>query len=85
MTFMHRGYAGSAGPDEEGCFSGHIDGIKARVSFWGDDEADAARAFADAVEHYLASCEARGERPDPPRLSFGITGIIEAKPEETDP
>ena len=66
-TMMHRGYAAKVEySEEDGCFVGHIVGIRAVVGFDGASVAQLRKAFHQAVDHYIAVCEERGEVPEKP-------------------
>jgi len=43
--------------DEDGCFIGHIAGIRDVVGFHGESVAELRAAFEEAVDDYLATCE----------------------------
>jgi predicted HicB family RNase H-like nuclease len=71
---QHRGYYGSieASP-EDNCLFGKLQFIRALVSYEGDTVADLARAFRDAVDDYLASCESLGQEAEIPcKGSFNV-------------
>jgi predicted HicB family RNase H-like nuclease len=66
-TMTHRGYAARIEySEDDGCFVGHIAGIRDRVGFHGDSVADLRAAFADAVDDYLETCAAVGRAPQKP-------------------
>lgn len=56
---QHRGYYGSieASP-EDNCLFGKLQFIRALVSYEGETVAELGQAFRDAVDDYLATCEA---------------------------
>lgn len=49
--------------DEDGLFVGSLHGINDLVTFEGDSVANLKAAFKEAVDDYLASCEAMGKQP----------------------
>lgn len=65
MTPMHyKGYAAKIEySDEDGCFIGHIAGIRDVVGFHGDSVEEMRAAFHEAVEDYLDTCEKIGRAP----------------------
>ncbi len=66
-TMMHRGYAARIEySDEDGCFVGHIAGIRDRIGFHGESVTDLRTAFVDAVDDYLETCAAVGLDPKKP-------------------
>ncbi len=50
--------------DEDGLFFGSLHGINDLVTFEGDSVASLKAAFKEAVDDYLASCEAMGKQPE---------------------
>ena len=52
--------------EEDGCFVGHIAGIRDVVGFHGESVAELRAAFAEAVEDYLATCAKAGIAPQKP-------------------
>src|SRR5882757_5339585 len=61
----HKGYSGSvefSSVDET--FFGKIVGIRDLVSFEADSVAKLKKAFKEAVEDYIATCEELGKDPD---------------------
>lgn len=50
--------------DEDGLFFGSLHGINDLVTFEGDSVANLKAAFKEAVDDYLASCEAMGKQPE---------------------
>lgn len=52
--------------DEDGCFVGHIAGIKDIIGFHGDSVSEMRAAFEEAVDDYLALCAETGKRPNKP-------------------
>lgn len=52
--------------DDDGIFVGHLAGIRDIVSFHGSTVNELRKYFREAVDHYLAVCEERGEPPQKP-------------------
>ncbi|MFN8495078.1 MAG: type II toxin-antitoxin system HicB family antitoxin [Caldilineaceae bacterium] len=52
--------------DEDGCFVGHIAGIRDVVGFHGESVAELRAAFIEAVDDYLATCAKLGRLPQKP-------------------
>lgn len=52
--------------DDDGIFVGHLAGIRDIVSFHGSSVNELRKYFREAVDHYLAVCEERGEPPQKP-------------------
>jgi predicted HicB family RNase H-like nuclease len=66
-TMIYKGYAARIEySDEDGCFVGHIAGIKDVVGFHGDSVKDLRAAFQEAVDDYLETCESLGRAPQKP-------------------
>lgn len=66
-TMMHKGYAARVEySDEDGCFVGHILGIRDVVGFHGESVRKLRAAFKEAVEDYLATCRKTGREPNRP-------------------
>jgi predicted HicB family RNase H-like nuclease len=62
-TMIYKGYAAQIEySDEDGCFIGHIAGIKDVVGFHGESVSELRTAFEEAVDDYLETC-ARLNRP----------------------
>lgn len=59
MSLMtYKGYSAHVEySDEDGCFIGHIAGIRDVVGFHGESVAELRAAFEEAVDDYLATCE----------------------------
>ena len=51
---------------EDGCFFGKLANIRDLVNFEADNATDLVKAFQQAVDDYLASCEAQGKVPNKP-------------------
>jgi predicted HicB family RNase H-like nuclease len=66
-AMTYRGYAARIEySDEDGYFVGHIAGINDIVGFHGKSVAELRRAFREAVEDYLETCEKLGRAPQKP-------------------
>lgn len=52
--------------DDDGCFVGHIAGIRDVIGFHGESVAELRNAFIEAVDDYLATCEKLGRLPQKP-------------------
>ncbi len=66
-TMTYRGYAARIEySDEDGCFIGHIAGIKDIIGFHAESVKELRAAFEEAVNDYLAACEKSGRAPQRP-------------------
>lgn len=66
-TMTHKGYAARMEySEEDGCFVGHIAGIRDVVGFHGESVAELRAAFEEAVDDYLESCRKLGREPNHP-------------------
>ena len=66
-TMIYRGYsAGVAYSGEDGCFVGHIAGIRDVVGFHGKSVDELRAAFEEAVDDYLDTCTRLGRAPQKP-------------------
>lgn len=52
--------------EEDGCFVGHIAGIRDVIGFHGETVAKLRAAFKEAVDDYLATCKKLGQAPNKP-------------------
>jgi len=52
--------------EEDGCFVGHIAGIRDVIGFHGESVSELRAAFAEAVDDYLETCEKLGRTPQKP-------------------
>lgn len=52
--------------DQDGCFIGHIAGIRDVVGFHGESVAELKAAFEEGVEDYLATCKKLKRAPQRP-------------------
>lgn len=70
----YKGYFGSiAYSDEDETFHGKIEFIRDLVTFEGSTARSLKRAFQEAVDDYLALCEAEKREPDTPlKGSFNV-------------
>jgi len=50
--------------EEDGCFVGHIAGIRDVIGFHGETVAELRAAFNEAVDDYLATCKKLGHAPN---------------------
>lgn len=63
-TMKYRGYAARIEySEEDGCFVGHIAGIRDIVGFHGESVAELRSAFEEAVDDYLETCAKLGKEP----------------------
>lgn len=51
---------------DDGCFVGHIAGIRDVIGFHGESVTELRTAFLEAVDDYLATCEKLGRSPQKP-------------------
>ena len=66
-TMTYKGYAARIEySDEDGCFIGHIAGIKDVIGFHADSVNGLRTEFEEAVDDYLATCEKVGRAPQKP-------------------
>lgn len=66
-TMAYRGYPARIEYSEaDECFIGHIAGINDIVGFHGDSVDELRRAFEEAVDDYLETCERLGRPPQKP-------------------
>lgn len=66
-TMEHKGFAARVGySEEDGCFIGHIAGIRDVIGFHGESVAELRAAFEEAVDDYLATCKKLGKEPNKP-------------------
>lgn len=75
----YRGYSARVEfSPQDGVFVGRVLGVKDIISFEGSTVAGLVEDFHNAVDHYLAICEKRGERPDKP---FSGTMMVRGSPD----
>jgi predicted HicB family RNase H-like nuclease len=66
-TMTYKGYAARIEySDEDGCFIGHIAGIKDVIGFHAVSVNELRIAFEESVDDYLATCEKVGREPQKP-------------------
>lgn len=66
-TMTHKGYAARVEySEEDGCFVGHIAGIRDVIGFHGESVGELRAAFEEAVGDYLESCRKIGREPNHP-------------------
>jgi len=66
-TMTYKGYAAKIEySDDDDCFVGHIAGIKDVIGFHADSVKELRRAFEEAVDDYLVTCEKVGRAPQRP-------------------
>ena len=66
-SMSYKGYAARIEySDDDGCFIGHVAGIRDVVGFHGDSVDELRAAFEEAVDDYLESCEKIGRTPQKP-------------------
>lgn len=66
-TLTYRGYTARIEFDaEDAILVGEVLGLNDRINFHAENAADLAGAMEEAVDHYLADCEATGRNPDKP-------------------
>lgn len=74
VMLQYRGYYGSieASP-EDNCLFGKLQFIRSLVSYEGETVAELTKAFHDAVDDYLATCESLNQKPEAPcKGSFNV-------------
>ncbi len=52
--------------EEDGCFVGHIAGIRDVIGFHAETVAELRAAFEGAVDDYMATCKKLGQAPNKP-------------------
>ena len=66
-TMEYKGFAARVEySEEDGCFVGHVAGIRDVIGFHGDSVAELRAAFKEAVDDYLATCKKLGQEPNKP-------------------
>ena len=66
-TMTYKGYAARIEySDDDGCFIGHIAGIRDVVGFHADTVKELRSAFEEAVDDYLATCATVARAPQKP-------------------
>jgi len=57
-TMTYRGYAARVEySEDDGCFVGHVAGVRDVIGFHGDSVAELRSAFQEAVDDYLDTCK----------------------------
>lgn len=71
---QHEGFYGSIEASvEDGCLFGKLEFIDPLVNYEGETVKELEAAFREAVEDYLATCQARGVEPQKPyRGTFNV-------------
>lgn len=63
-TMKYKGYAARIEySDDDGCFVGHIAGIRDVVGFHGESVGELRTAFEEAVDDYIETCSKIGREP----------------------
>lgn len=66
-TMEHKGFAARVEySEEDGCFIGHVAGIRDVIGFHGESVAELRAAFEEAVDDYLTTCKKLGKEPNKP-------------------
>ena len=66
-TMIYKGYAARIEySEEDGCFVGHLAGIRDIVGFDGTTVDELKQRFHEAVDDYLWGCEQLGTEPNKP-------------------
>lgn len=66
-TMEHKGFAARVEySEEDGCFVGHIAGIRDVIGFHGESVSELRAAFEEAVDDYLVTCKKLGKEPNKP-------------------
>ena len=66
-TMTHKGYTARIDFDErDDIFVGRVLGLRAMISFHGETVRELQKAFADAIEDFLADCKEQGLKPEKP-------------------
>ena len=79
----YKGYFGSVRySQEDGVLNGKLEGIRTLISYEATDAAGLEAAFKEAVDEYLADCEADGVAPETPyrgRFSVRVRDSLHRK------
>jgi predicted HicB family RNase H-like nuclease len=63
-TLTYKGYIGTVNfSEKDGVFFGKVEGIDGLVNFEGESVSELVTAFHEAVDDYIAFCEAEGIEP----------------------
>jgi predicted HicB family RNase H-like nuclease len=66
-TMTHKGYTARIEFDErDNIFVGRVLGLRAMISFHGETVLELQKAFAGAIEDFLADCKVQGVKPEKP-------------------
>jgi len=66
-TMTYKGYTARIEySDEDGCFVGHLSGIRDIVGFHADSVSELRKAFTESVDDYLEACAKLGQPPNKP-------------------
>jgi predicted HicB family RNase H-like nuclease len=66
-TMTYKGFAARVEySEEDGCFIGHIAGIRDVIGFHGESVAELRAAFEEAADDYLETCKKLGTEPNKP-------------------
>lgn len=66
-TMTHKGFAARVEySEEDGCFIGHVAGIRDVIGFHGESVTELRAAFEEAVDDYLETCKKLGQEPNHP-------------------
>ena len=66
-TMTYKGFAARVEySEEDGCFVGHIVGIRDVIGFHGESVAELRAAFSEAVDDYLKTCKKLKQAPNRP-------------------
>jgi len=66
-TMTYKGFAARVEySEEDGCFVGHIVGIRDVIGFHGESVAELRAAFGEAVDDYLKTCKKLKQEPNRP-------------------
>lgn len=66
-TMTYNGFAARVEySEDDGCFVGHIAGIRDVIGFHGESVAELRAAFMEAVDDYLETCKKLGQEPNRP-------------------
>ena len=66
-TMTHKGFAARVEySEEDGCFIGHVAGIRDVIGFHGESVTELRAAFEEAEDDYLETCKKLGQEPNHP-------------------
>jgi len=64
-TMMYKGFAARVEySEDDGCFVGHLAGIRDIIGFHGESVVKLRKAFREAVDDYLDTCKRLGQEPN---------------------